>query len=104
MPAVDPYSPILAAACVAAALAVAAGVANRLRWRRDTRGLSRLGRAAAGVSLALDLLGALAHLLLGHRPGTPAALDALAFAAAHPAFLVVALTALLALWLCRGWA
>lgn len=86
----DPYAPLLMAAIVLSAVATGLALAARFGWR--TR--PRLGCAAAALAIAMAL-GALAgHVVLGHRPGSDAALAPVPFVLVHPApFIVVAIAA-----------
>jgi hypothetical protein len=75
------YSLTLALALLAAGLALLAAP-----WVRSRR----VAQVAAALALALDGVSLAAHLAVGHRPGSAAALAPAAFLAEHPAFLVVA--------------
>ena len=96
----DLYSALLRGAVVAVVVAWAAVLLPRLGLR--LKGAAALVRGAAYGALLLDGASFMVHLLRGHRPGTPLALSWTGFIGAHPAFLVVAGLALIALWLSRG--
>jgi hypothetical protein len=92
----DLYSPLLALALGAATAAVLLSVAARVRtwWGDGERGRS-WRRAARRWGLYLGLTGVVfglasgaSHVLLGHRPGSPAALGFVAFWGAHPAWVI----------------
>ncbi len=98
------YSFLLVLACVAAAIALTAALAT---WSWAARSGFAAGRArrlmplAGWSALALLVLATAVHVGWDHRPGTDRALGALAFLREHPALLVVAGIAILALALRR---
>lgn len=88
---------VAVAAAVAAlllAMAVRMGIrqARLVQWTPLAAGLSLLAVAAAAAS----------HLLVGHGHDTPEPMDPLTFIGAHPALIVIALLAFLALGIGRS--
>ena len=87
----DPYSVLLGLS--AAALAISWLFLLAKRWRYSLPS----SVAAAVAALALDSGSFLVHWAGGHRPGTPEAMTPALFVREHPAFVVVAVGALIAL-------
>ncbi len=99
MAAVDFYSVTLALAMLAAAISLGLAVAGRLVSRSG--GAERLARPVGLVALTVLSISGLSHLILRHSPGSSSVLGPAAFLGAHPALLVTAAAAVLALALPR---
>jgi hypothetical protein len=91
----DPYSPLLLAAGVAAVAALLLGAAVRVGLHRAR--LVQWVPLASGLSLLALGAAAALHLFLGHGPGSPEPMDPLSFFGGHPAVILIAALALLAL-------
>ncbi len=71
------------------------------RSPRATGAICRLAERVAVVALVLVALASVIHLTVGHRPGTPSALDPVAFLGEHLALLITTGVALAALMVSR---
>jgi hypothetical protein len=74
-------------------LALSWGLLLASRWWPATRPTSVAAASAAMVTNAASLV---VHIVLGHRPGSPAAMTLGQFLAEHPAFLIVLLASAVA--------
>ncbi len=97
---IDVHSILLALAIFLLGLAIAALAASLLgagiqRWRAP-KWFPRAVLILLILALTFDGLSLIVHVLMGHRPGTSQAMGWQELLAEHPAFLVVALFALLA--------
>jgi hypothetical protein len=99
----DLYSLTLGLALVAIGVSVLAALSARIGLGKTSAAArtwpARMARVGALASLLLVAFSFLFHLLTGHRPGTPQAMGTTEFVLEHPAFVAVAVVAVLVL--CR---
>lgn len=94
------HSVVLLLALVAGGLSGACGLVVRRARRRA--GLQRAATGGGIIALVLGAASAGMHFASGHGPDSAEAMGALAFARAHPAYLLVGLLAAAGLWTVRG--
>ncbi|MDX1381608.1 MAG: hypothetical protein R3233_10825 [Xanthomonadales bacterium] len=99
------YSASLLLALVAGGLSAGCGAVIWIARHRDWSRRMALKRAAALGGIIALVLGAASagiHFGFDHRPGSPQAMDVLAFVRAHPAYLLVLALALAGLLTVRA--
>jgi hypothetical protein len=89
----DIYSITLAASIAALGIAVAAAVIAR--FRQNHLVLHVVAKVGAALALVLGVASGVTHLLVDHRPGTPAALGWTDFMLEHPVLAVVGIVGVL---------
>lgn len=94
----DPYSWLLLLAIM---LTAAAAMLTIIRLMAGRPQLRQAARWCSGSAMALLIIAIAAHFVLGHSPGSTAALSVAGFAWAHPAPLIVLVAAIVLLGMTR---
>lgn len=91
----DPYSGLLAAAVAAAVIACVLAVLTRLDLHRAR--LVQWPPLLASLAILLAVVAGAYHLLTAHGPSSAEPMEPIGFVSAHPALVLTAALALLAL-------
>jgi hypothetical protein len=96
---IDLYSVTLAASIITLLLALCGSVIAKFWVNPKTHSLQKKSRILAVISLVLVLFSLFYHIFTGHRPGSETALSFLHFTREHPAFWIILILAIFALFL-----